>query len=198
MISDARKEDYSFTLFEATYYERTLLKIEPKDYYSFGLVDKQGYLTNAGRLFADQHIVYNSRVFCTRWNGLEKGSIFDDALKPEFYSDGNSFKIILKSANYSDKVSDKDQDRDQDRDQDKRLMVLFNDPEMLIRAKRIIDFCRQERSKHEIMYYLQLSGRRNFREKYIAPLLKAGILRMTIPDKPTSKNQKYIVVHIIE
>ena len=123
---------------------------------------------------------------------------YSDALQPEFYSDGTSFKIILKSANYSDKVSDKDQDRDQDRDQDKdqdkRLMVLFNDPEMLIRAKQIIDFCRQERSKNEIMEHLQLSGRRNFREKYIVPLLKAKILRMTIPDKPTSKNQKYVVV----
>ena len=45
-----------------------------------GLADKNGHLTNAGKLMADQHIVYNSKMFCTRWNGLEKGSIFDDAL----------------------------------------------------------------------------------------------------------------------
>ena len=49
------------------------------DYRSFGLVTSEGYLTNAGKLLADQYIVYNSRIFCTRWNGIEKGSIFEDA-----------------------------------------------------------------------------------------------------------------------
>lgn len=63
LISDMKKADYSFTLLEATYYEQTLSKMESKDYFSFGLTDKKGYLTNAGRLFADQYIVYNARVF---------------------------------------------------------------------------------------------------------------------------------------
>ena len=44
--------------------------------------------TNAGKLMTDQHTVYNSRMFCTRWNGLEKGSIFDDALDDKEY-EGN-------------------------------------------------------------------------------------------------------------
>ena len=80
LVTDAVKKDYSFTLLEATYLERTGLHFEPEDYVSFGLADKNGHLTNAGKLMADQHIVYNSKMFCTRWNGLEKGSIFDDAL----------------------------------------------------------------------------------------------------------------------
>ena len=68
LVTDERKEDYSFTLLEATYRERTGLRFEPSDYVSFGLANKDGFLTNAGRLLADQHIVFNSRVFCTRWN----------------------------------------------------------------------------------------------------------------------------------
>ena len=79
LVTDERKEDYSFTLLEATYRERTGLRFEPSDYVSFGLTDKNGYLTNAGRLLADQHIVYNSRVFCTRWNGLTKTDAINDA-----------------------------------------------------------------------------------------------------------------------
>lgn len=80
LVSDTPRKDHSFTLLDATYLERTGHHLEPEDYLSFGLMDKNGNLTNAGRLLADQHIVFNSRLFCTRWNGLEKGSIFDDAL----------------------------------------------------------------------------------------------------------------------
>jgi len=81
MITDARKEDYSFTLLEATYLEKTGNHFAASDYLSFALADKDGFLTNAGKLMADQYIVRNSRVFCTRWNGLDKGSIFDDRLE---------------------------------------------------------------------------------------------------------------------
>lgn len=85
LTSDVKKSNYSFTLLEATYLEWTGLRLEPSDYVSFGLADKDGFLTNAGRLLADQHIVYNSRIFCTHWNGLSKGSIFDDALDDKEY-----------------------------------------------------------------------------------------------------------------
>lgn len=93
--SDAKKVDYSFNQLEATYRERTGITLEGKDYYSFGLVDN-GYLTNAGKLLADQYIVYNSRIFCTRWNGLDKGSIFDDAFDDKEY-EGNLI-YLLQSA----------------------------------------------------------------------------------------------------
>lgn len=99
LTSDVKKEEYSFTLLEATYYERTLLKMEPKDYFSFCLADKKGYLTNAGRLFADQYIVYNSRVFCTRWNGLEKGSVFDDALDDKEF-EGNLIYLLRSASDF--------------------------------------------------------------------------------------------------
>lgn len=93
LITDAKKADYSFTLLEATYLERTSFHFEPKDYVSFGLMSDDGFLTNAGKLLTDQHIVYNSRIFCTRWNGLEKGSIFDDALDDKEY-EGNLIYLL--------------------------------------------------------------------------------------------------------
>ena len=45
LTTDAVKKDYSFTLLEATYLERTGLRFEPSDYVSFGLADKKGVLT---------------------------------------------------------------------------------------------------------------------------------------------------------
>ena len=95
LITGDKRSNYSFTLLEATYLERTGIPFEESDYVSFGLTDKEKNLTNAGRLLADQHIVYNSRLFCTRWNGLVKGSIFDDALDDKEF-EGNLI-YLLKS-----------------------------------------------------------------------------------------------------
>ena len=99
MITDARKEDYSFTLLEATYLEKTGNHFAASDYLSFALADKDGFLTNAGKLMADQYIVRNSRIFCTRWNGLDKGSIFDDALDDKEY-EGNLISLLRNSSEF--------------------------------------------------------------------------------------------------
>ena len=44
IVSKEQKKDYSFTLFEATYLERTGSRIEPSDYISFGLATSEGVL----------------------------------------------------------------------------------------------------------------------------------------------------------
>jgi len=83
-----RLSDYSFTLFEATYRQKTNNAVEkPKDYHSFGMLAGDDTLTFVGALFADQCPIYQSRVFCTRWNGLKKGGLHVDALdNDEFQS----------------------------------------------------------------------------------------------------------------
>lgn len=58
----------------------------------------------------------------------------------------------------------------------------------------LLVFCSIPRTRNEIMQYLGLTSRRNFRERYLLPLLKENKLRMTIPDKPNSPNQKYVAV----
>ena len=47
----------------------------------------------------DQHTVYNSRMFCTRWNGFEKGSIFDDALDDKEY-EGNLIYLLNSGSEF--------------------------------------------------------------------------------------------------
>ena len=328
LTTDAVKNDYSFTLLEATYLERTGLRFEPSDYVSFGLAEKNGFLTNAGKLMADQHAVYNSRMFCTKWNGLEKGSIFDDALddkeyegnliyllksgsefirnnskvrfvkeaqyridkpdyaeravtealvnaiihrdyivlgsevhidmfddrveitspggmfgggsiqeydicsirsmrrnpviadlfhrmkymerrgsglrkivseseklpgyteahKPEFFSTATDFRVILKNVNYQPGkiVMDADQVKTQVKTQVETQVTIHD---------MIIDFCLTPHSKAEIAEHCGYKNTKNFTQKYLRPLLDSGVLKMTIPDKPRSRNQKYITVH---
>ena len=324
IVTDDQKSDYSFTLLEATYLEQTGLHFEPSDYVSFGLTDNKGLLTNAGRLMADQYIVRNSRIFCTRWNGLEKGSIFDDALddkeyegnlisllrnssdfvrnnskvrfvkesryrvdkpdyaeravfealvnalihrdyillgseihidmyndrveiqspggmydgraiqdrdihtigsarrnpviadlfhrmkfmerrgsglskilsesaklpgysdhmQPEFFSTPSDFRVVLKNVNYSSRVrtmQDNQQDTIQDTMQDNRLTML-------------IEFCSVPRAREEMQAHIGIGNRDHFRKAFLNPLMESGKLQMTIPDKPNSRNQKYVAV----
>lgn len=42
------------------------------------------------------------------------------------------------------------------------------------------------------MEFVGLKARRSFTDKYLKPLLESGRLLMTLPDKPQSKNQKYV------
>ena len=43
----------------------------------------------------------------------------------------------------------------------------------------------------ELMKRLGLKSREGFRRNYLIPALEAGLIGMTIPDKPTSRNQMY-------
>ena len=49
-------------------------------------------------------------------------------------------------------------------------------------------------SATELMEKLGLKSRLGFRKNYIQPALVAGLVKMTEPNKPTSKNQKYFKV----
>lgn len=324
LITDAKKSDYSFTLLEATYREQTGLRFEASDYVSFGLADKDGYLTNTGKLLADQHIVFNSRIFCTRWNGLEKGSIFDDALddkeyegnliyllqsgrdfirnnskvrfvkeaayrvdkpdyadravtetivnalihrdyivlgseihidmfddrleiqspggmfegkaiqerdistigsarrnpviadlfhrmkymerrgsglrkilmetaklpgyteemKPGFFSTPSDFRVVLRNVNYNLHGQTVQE----------TVQVTMQDARMV----ELVDFCLTAKTRDEMQSHIGIVNRDYFRRAYLKPLLESGQLRMTIPDKPNSRNQRYIAAENTE
>jgi ATP-dependent DNA helicase RecG len=60
---------------------------------SFGLANEQGYLTNAGALIVDESPTMCSRLFCTRWNGLNKRGGIIDAFDDAEYS-GSVISLI--------------------------------------------------------------------------------------------------------
>lgn len=64
------------------------------------------------------------------------------------------------------------------------------------RLVELTEFCVMPRSKREMMDFIGFTGTKNFRERYLVPLLKAEKIEMTIPDKPNSRNQKYKKVNI--
>ena len=58
--------------------------------------------------------------------------------------------------------------------------------------KGILEFCKEPRSKAEIMQYCGYKDSKNFSRVYLRPLIESGQIQMTIPDKPRSHNQKYV------
>lgn len=80
--------DMAFTKLKSVYKQRTGNTFEDTDYESFGLVDDNGNLTNAGALLADESPVKHSRLFCTRWNGKTKAAGIVDALDDKEYTGG--------------------------------------------------------------------------------------------------------------
>lgn len=89
--------DYAFSKLCERYKAWTGESLEDKELVSFGLVDDKGKLTNAGALLADDSPVRWSRVFCTRWNGLDKGGGILDAFDDAEYS-GSLISLLNEGA----------------------------------------------------------------------------------------------------
>ena len=86
-------EDYAFSKLRERYKKWTGNSFDNKDLVSFGLADEGGFLTNAGALIADESPIRWSRLFCTRWNGLDKSGGTMDALDDAEYS-GSVLSLI--------------------------------------------------------------------------------------------------------
>ena len=87
-------ENYAFTKLRSVYRQRTGKELEEADFISFGLVGEKGMLTNAGALLADESPMRHSRLFCTRWNDLDKASGVMEALDDKEF--GGSLLILLQ------------------------------------------------------------------------------------------------------
>ena len=61
-------------------------------------------------------------------------------------------------------------------------------------VERLLAFCAEPKSASEILNFLELKSRGNLMQHYLTPLLEKGVLAMTQPDVPTSRNQKYVRV----
>jgi ATP-dependent DNA helicase RecG len=51
--------------------------------------------------------------------------------------------------------------------------------------------CREDRTLLQLMEIAGRSDRTKFRRQVLNPLIEAGFIEMTIPDKPQSSKQKY-------
>lgn len=97
--SSYKFNDYSFSKLRERFKRVTGRSFDDRNYLSFGIYNEDGLLTNAGALIADDSPIYCSRVFCTRWNGLDKAGGLIDALDDAEYRD-SVLTLIENAANF--------------------------------------------------------------------------------------------------
>ena len=97
--SKKKLENVTFKELSIEYKNRTEKEFEAKDLKSFGLINDEGNLTIAGALLADDYQVYQSRVFCTRWNGLTKANGRIDAID-DIEFEGNIIYLLKASLDF--------------------------------------------------------------------------------------------------
>lgn len=87
--------------------------------------------------------------------------------EPEFKNGRNEFVVIL----YNKEI------------EQKKIYLTLED--------KIVEFCKEPKSRKEIAEFLEIKTTTYAYSKYILPLLEEGRLGMTIPNIPASRNQKY-------
>lgn len=65
---------------------------------------------------------------------------------------------------------------------------------LAVSEKQILELCKTEKSLKEIAQHFGYKDVYKFKNNYINSLLEKNKLQMTIPDKPKSRNQKYVTI----
>jgi len=95
LVTDYKAEDNTFIILANEFKKRTSQDWNKKFLVSFGLVTGSDTLTNAGALFADDCPLWQSRLYCTRWDGKDKSDAINDA---EFT--GNILMLLREAMNF--------------------------------------------------------------------------------------------------
>ena len=103
---------------------------------------------------------------------------YTEEYAPDFHSTPTAFHVILKNMNYDMHGA--------------TTHVTTHVTTQANRMATLISFCETPRSRDEMQLHIGITNREHFRKSILSPLLDSGQLRMTIPDKPKSRNQKYV------
>lgn len=63
--------------------------------------------------------------------------------------------------------------------------------QVTMQVEALLNATRAPKSREELQRIVKLDNREHFRKAYLKPLLEAGYLELTIPDKPNSRLQRY-------
>jgi ATP-dependent DNA helicase RecG len=107
---------------------------------------------------------------------------YTNELAPTFISTRTAFHVVLKNMNYNKTTSVVEVSTE-----DSTEVKLA--PEKL---DALLKYCENARSRREMQEFCAIKTDEYFRKSIVNPMIELGLIQMTIPDKPNSRNQKYI------
>ena len=69
--------------------------------------------------------------------------------------------------------------------------ALRTTPEATMEVKRLLNIMTGEHARRELQDMIVLKNTDHFRKAYLLSAIEAGVVEMTLPDKPKSRLQKY-------
>lgn len=99
--------------------------------------------------------------------------------KPSFVNTHGSFKVVLYNGEEAFPILKMP-------DGNTRHGMNYED------EKGLMEFCRIPRTRAEIVQYLEIASGQYALRRYLDPLIRAGVIRLMLPDKPRSKDQRYV------
>jgi ATP-dependent DNA helicase RecG len=162
--------------------------------------------------------VFDDRVSITNFGGLVKGISVDELRKRSMHRNPNIVNLLHRS-NFIEKLGTGLLRIDSELEKAglpkaeleisehwfsivfKRMFKLADKPISVIghlkQSEKILNFCSEKsRSRAEIFKFLQLSNETRSFQRHVQPLLDNHLIQMTIPDKPRSMNQRYIITDL--
>ncbi|MBU4485372.1 MAG: ORF6N domain-containing protein [Candidatus Delongbacteria bacterium] len=115
---------------------------------------------------------------------------------PKYDTDGDQRRFFVTEIRIHPDFTKQDKQKS-NQDKKESIKDLINSANIQVKDKVlhrmtvVLVFCMEARSKKEIFEKINLSNQhKNFTDN-IQPLIETGLLRMTIPEKVNSRNQKY-------
>ena len=95
-----------------------------------------------------------------------------------------------------DTSSEQDTEQDNHLEDNEKSLLSPHDtpqdtPQVTECVERLIVAVQRETSRARLQAALKLRDRRSFIDTYLKPAFEAGLIEMILPDKPTSRNQRY-------
>ena len=97
---------------------------------------------------------------------------------PVFLDSRGEFSVTLYNRSDPADVSQQQQEHD----------TVYDD----LDEKGLMAFCRTPRTRSEIIEFLDIASGQYALRRYLDPLVQAGVIHLTMPEKPRSPGQRYV------
>ncbi len=151
-----------------------------------GADTRNPYIANALEIMIDTENRFSG--IPTIRNEMAKAGL----IKPVFSNSRGVFKVVLYNGNKTYE-SFRNQKLNEEDDIAYETGVMDGIDETLDLQDKILIFCKTPKTRDEIAKRFDFEAVSYMMTRYVQPLIDEGKLKMTIPEKPKSKYQKYVV-----